>query len=375
MSGQQGAQSPVPVVMLLEELDFGGTQRQTLELAARLDRTRFAPRLAALHMGNRDLADKAADLGLDCIFLTDRAAFHPALALPALWRFLARERPPLLHLLTALPNIWGRIFGRCLRLPGVIAACRGGAAVSQQHERLLWRLAGLHICNSAAVHERLLRTGVPQERALCIPNGVDTDFFSSAARPSGAPVILCVARMAPEKNHAMLLRAFARVLERLPRAILHLAGEGRVKRELREMASTGTLRGKVHLHAGSTDMRPLYHQAQVAVLASSTESMPNALLEAMACGLPVAATRVGGVPEIVEHEKTGLLVPPGDDEAMAAVLIRLLENETERTRLGRAGRARVLEHFSLRAMVGSHEQAYDLVLRGRNGPHCAAREG
>lgn len=363
-----GRASPVPVTFLLEELDFGGTQTQTLELAARLDRTRFLPKLVMLCRGRMDLWDRARGRGLECLALTDDLAFRPWRALPALWRHLANERPPLLHLATALPNIWGRIMGRCLRLPAVVANCRGDGALVRQHEALIWRFAGAHVCNSPSLRDRLLRrVRVPDERVFYIPNGVDTDFFHPAGTEPDEPSLLCIARMAPDKNHPLLLRAFARVLHRVPDAVLHLVGEGREKTRIKALAAAPELQGRVHFHPGNADVRPLLRKAQVFVLASDYEGMPNVLLEAMACGLPVAATRAGGVPELVIHEQTGLLADCGDSEGLAGAMTRLLISAGERAAFGRAGRERALARHSLQAMVKAHEKVYEAVLRG-TGP-------
>ncbi len=364
-----GAPPPAPLVFLLEDLEFGGTQRQTLELASRLDRSRFSPRLAVLRKGPVDLAARAEALGLPCRFLTEGGSFNPLRVLPALWRYLAEERPPLLQLMTALPNIWGRILGASLRLPGVIACCRGLSDVRGPREHWLRHLAKVHICNAEAIREPLLRKfGVPEERVFLIPNGVDTDFFAPAPEPC-APALLCIARMAPVKNHGLLLRAFARVLEHMPEAVLHLVGEGEEKEAVRGMAGGPEFRGRVIFHPGSADVRPFLRLAQVFVLPSDYEGTPNALLEAMACGLPVAATRTGGSAEAVLHERTGLLTPVRDAGALARSLLRLLASPDERAAFGRAGRARVLERYSLDSLVRGHERVYEFVLQGGGGTH------
>lgn len=349
--------------MLLEDLEFGGTQRQTLELASRLDRERFAPRLVTLRRGPMDLEDRARSLGLSLHVLSDRDSFAPLDVLPALWRYLGRERPPLLHLLTALPNIWGRVLGCGLRLPGIIASCRGLASVRNQHERWLKNLARVHICNAKAIRDALVhRAGLPGERVVNIPNGIAVDLFQPAGTEPDAPALLCVARLARVKNHPMLLRAFAKVLASFPEASLHLLGEGEDKDAIRELASASDLRGRVLFHPGTEDVLPFLHRARIFVLASDYEGTPNALLEAMACALPVIATRTGGNAEAVQHEQTGLLVPCGDAEAMAQAMLRLLRRSEERSAFGRAGRDRVLLRYSMDAMVRAHEAVYERVL-------------
>ncbi|MDR1945575.1 MAG: glycosyltransferase [Desulfovibrio sp.] len=360
--------SPVPLVFLLEDLDFGGTQRQTLELASRLDRRRFEPLLVTLHGGSGDLLPEAASRGLKHLSLTDGPVFRVSRALPALWQFLARERPPLLQLLTVLPNIWGRIFGRLLRLPAVIACCRSLTAAGDQHERLLHRQADAHICNAEAVRDILKqKIRIPGHRVFYIPNGVDTEYFRPPDAEAERPSVLCTARLAPVKNHALLLEAFARVLRDRPDAELHLAGDGVLREKILEMSRRTPLRGKVFLHGNCRNVRELLHKAQLFVLASDNEGTPNAVLEAMSCALPVLATNVGGNAEAVLHERTGLLFPAGDPAAAADGMLRMLNDAGERARFGRAGRERALEAYSWRAMVEKHEEVYERTLHGRAG--------
>ncbi|MDR2488292.1 MAG: glycosyltransferase [Desulfovibrio sp.] len=355
--------SCVPVTFLLEDMDFGGTQTQMLELAVRLDKTRFLPRLITLRRGRADLWARAKAGGVDCLALDDGIVFRPSRALPALWRYLEKERPPLLHLATALPNIWGRIMGRLLRLPGIIANCRGGNSIRRQHERWLWPFAGVHICNSSLLQEQLRRhTRLPEERIVYIPNGVDTDFFHPADAVPEELALLCIARMVPDKNHPLLLRAFSRVLHYAPDAVLHLVGEGRERARVEALAAAPELRGRVRFHSGSADVRPLLHQSRIFVLASDYESTPNVLLEAMACGLPVAATRAGGVSELVIHGQTGFLTDCGDSGALADAVLRLLNEPDLRRAFGGAGRERALARYSLRAMAEAHERVYESLL-------------
>ena len=353
----------VPVVFLLEDLDVGGTQTQTLELAARLDPARFVPTLVTLRAGSGAFAERAASRGLDWLPLTR----HPgpirfSRALPALWRYLAAEKPPLVQLLTVLPNIWGRVFGRLVGLPGIIGCCRGVSAVRGQHEGLLGGIPAAHIGNARSICDALARLPrVAAERVFFIPNGVDTDYFVPAPEETREPIVLCVARWVPVKNHRLLLEAFARVRGVMPGAKLHLVGEGECEGELRRLAASGPPESVVFLPAG-TDVRPHYQGAQVFVLSSDHEGTPNAVLEAMACGLPVAATRAGGVAEAVAHGESGFLCDTGDAGALANGMLRLLTEPDTRRAFGRAGRARAEERYGMAPMVRAHEAVYDMVL-------------
>lgn len=354
------------VVYLLEELNFGGTQRQTLELAARLDRRRFAPVIWTFCGGKPDLLDWAGQHDITVLPLTPHPTFRPQAALPALWRQLKATRPELIHLCTALPNIWGRIMSALRGLPRIVASCRSGTAIGNQHERFLWRLAHVHICNTRPLRRTLIENiGLPAERVVHIPNGVDTEHFSPAPILPDSPDIVCVGRMVPDKDHATLLEAFARVLTVVPQARLHLVGQGRLEPSIRARAARSDCRDRVIFLPGDTDLRPILRKARVFVLASASEGLPNVLLEAMACALPVVGTRVGGIPELIEDNLNGLLAAPADPESLAVHLVRLLGDHEACTRLGRAGRERAVSDYSHITMVSQHENVYTKLMERR----------
>ena len=345
------------MVFLLQDLKYGGTQRQTLELVKGLDRERFRPQVWTLAQG-RDLTPLARQWGIEPLSLGEGALVGP-LALARLWRALHRGRADLLVLLTVVPNIWGRLLGRTVAGLGIVGNCRNGA-VWRQHERLLWPLAHGLIANSRAVGEFVAQGyGISGERVRTILNGVDSDFFRPAdAPPPGGPAVLSVARMVRDKDQATLIAAFARVVQEHPRARLMLVGEGPLKEGLRALAEKTLPPGSFSFPPTGTDIRAHYREARVVALSSVHESLPNVILEAMACGLPVVATQVGGTDELIGQGQTGFLVRPWDPEAMARALCRILENPALGTELGRAGRKRAVEEFPLERMVRGHEELF-----------------
>lgn len=358
---------PLRVLFLMEDLCFGGTQRQTLELARRLDRERFTPAMLTL-TGPTDLDADARQAGISVEHLgaTRRAA---AFFFLRLGRALRRAEPDILVPCTALPNIWGRIWGRLNRVPVIVGTCRGGGGPKRQHERVLWRQSDHLICNSEALHQTLRSLGVPAPRLSYIPNGVDSGFFTPAATPPSRrePLILCVARLARDKDHLTLLRAFERVLQERPEARLRIVGDGPEEHALRQWAASSAAGGRVDFLPGGLDMREHYAQARMFALSSVREGQPNVILEAMAAGLPVCATAVGGIPRLVEENASGLLSPSGDAEALARNCLRLLEDPALGDAMGRAGRGRVERDFSFTAMVDAHQALFSRLWaeRGR----------
>lgn len=345
------------ILFLMEDLCYGGTQRQMLELARRLDRSRFAPIMLTL-TGPTDLDAVAREAGIEVHHLgrgRRPAPFFFARLGPA----LRALRPHVLVPCTALPNIWGRLWGRALGLP-VLGTVRGGGGPKRQHERFLWRLTRHMVCNSEALRDVLYGLGVPAAHVTCIPNGVDTAHFAAPASPvsSRPPHILCVARLAGDKDHVTLFRAFARVLERHPGAVLRLVGDGPEEARLRQWASAHAAGGRIEFLPGRPDVRDEYARARLFALTSVREGQPNVLLEAMSCGLPLCATAVGGIPRLVTPGENGFLVEAGDDAALAAHMCRLLDDPALGDRLGRAGRERVERDFSFARMVSAHEALF-----------------
>jgi len=359
---------PLRLVLLLQDLLFGGTQRQTLELARRLDRTRFQVEVWLLMAGD-DLVPLARRWEIPLVWLSRHSWVGPV-SLANLWRRLRSTPVEALMLLTVVPNIWGRLLGRLARIPVIVGNCRGGTAPRLQRERWLWPLADRVICNSAAMQSHLSREfGVPPHRLAMIHNGVDLEYFrppASGHRPNPGSV-LSVARFVPDKDHETLIRAFRLVAQDHPETELWLVGDGPEKEAIRQLAAEMLPPGAVRFFPGQEDLRPFFEQAGLFVLSSVREALPNVVLEAMAAGLPVVATRVGGLPELVTPGTTGWLVPPRDPAALAAAISRLLDAPQALDDFGRAGRQRAVQSYSFAAMVRGHEEVLERLFREKGG--------
>jgi len=349
---------PIKTVLLLQDLELGGTQRHALELAKRLDPARFDTQVWTL-MGGEGFLPTARRYGLTVRQLSHAPAVGPG-GLWGLWRGLSLFKPGVLMALTVVPNIWGRVLGRLARVPVVVANCRGGDDLWRQHEALLKNFAHFHICNARALKDALTeRYRLPQERVEVIPTGVDTDYFAPGAGREDAPdssrcVILCLARLAPIKDHETLIRAFELIHPRHPNARLRLVGDGELRQELARRLAESPARAAMELLSGVPDPRPHFAAADVVALSSTNEGMPNVLLEAMGMGLPCVGTAVGGVPEVIRSGSTGFVVPKQDPQAMAQALEMLVENQELRQRFGQAGRQAALKDHSLESVAARH---------------------
>lgn len=200
--------------------------------------------------------------------------------------------------------------------------------------------------------------GISEGRIKVIYNGIDPDAFppadaasrSRARRLIGVddetPLVMQVARFHPVKDHETAVRGFAKTVKSIPSALLCLVGDGGEREAIETLCGELVIRENVRFLGVRDDVAQLIPGADVFMLSSLSEGVSVTLLEAMATGLPIVATDVGGNPEVVEHGTTGLLSPRGDHEALAANLVTLLQDPAQRQAFGRAGRARLLEIFT-----------------------------
>ena len=353
MNAPNISRTPLKLAVLLQDLHFGGTQRYAIHLLRGLDRTLFAPELWVLNSGG-ELEPEALACGAPVVRISRRPPGSP-LALPPLARKILRSRPDILYTLTVVPNIWGRLFGRMAGVPAIIAGFR--ALAPAQWESLLWRCSDRLICNAEVLRQRAVHHhGVQADRVAVVPNCVDTERFRPPEATPGEPRIVSVARLVPDKSPLVLLKAFALVRREIAEARLTLVGEGPLLPQVLACMSELGLRDAVDLLPGCGEVRPHLAQARIFVLASHREGSPNAILEAMASGLPVVAARTGGIPELVDHDRTGLLVEPESPADFARALVRLLQNESLCAAMGAAGRDKALRRHAPDVMVRATER-------------------
>jgi sugar transferase (PEP-CTERM/EpsH1 system associated) len=241
--------------------------------------------------------------------------------------------------------------------------------------RLLAPLVSRFVTVSLDLRRWLVTTvGIPAHKVVTIHNGVDTARFSPAdsseARealglPIGATVIGTIGRLDPVKDQAGLIEAFSGLAESGSTPILAIVGEGPSRPSLEEQIRRRGLSQRVRLFGERRDVATVLRAFDIFVLPSRAEGMSNTILEAMATGLPVVATDVGGNPELVEPETTGQLVPPGDPHALEAGLRAYVADSYLRRSQGKAGRERVLQQFSLDRMAQAHAGLYSSLCRAR----------
>lgn len=347
-------QAPYKLVLVLQDLEFGGTQRYALNLLQHIDRTLFEPELWVLR-GGEDMSLIAEQTGVKIQWFSKNSWVTPS-ALYRFFHYLASNKPMFLYSLTVVPNIWARIFGRILSVPIIISSYRN--LVAKQYESILWPLSTHIICNAEVIRLKLIKKHrVRENRISVVSNGVDTDyFFPDYTKQSSLPTIMYAGRLVKQKDLLTLLDSFRIIQQKIPDAKLLIIGNGNERRHLEHFVRQHSLEKQVSLIAGTMDIREYMQRAQVFLLSSLYEGSPNILIEAMACGLPVVATRTSGIPELIEHGVNGYLVSPGDFKSMAEVTIRLLQKNNIREEIGKKARNRVMASHELEKCVRMTEK-------------------
>ncbi len=245
-----------------------------------------------------------------------------------------------------------------------------GIALRVYHvlDRLVVRRFDRIVAVSDKIARSLQRSGVPREKVTTIPNGIDLSAFARPA--SGVPisdrpgrVVGLVGRLTPQKGPEYFLRAARSVLDALPDVVFAFIGGGPERERLEALSRELGIERSVVFAGQRNDMPAVYASLDLVVLPSINEGLPMALIEALAARRPVVATRVGAVPELIEHERTGLLVEPRDVAGLQAAIRRLLTDSELGRRLGENGHVLVNQRFSAEAMAQSYLSLYLDVLK------------
>jgi glycosyltransferase involved in cell wall biosynthesis/peptidoglycan/xylan/chitin deacetylase (PgdA/CDA1 family) len=277
---------------------------------------------------------------------------------------LRRERVTVVHTHTLDAMLYGGLAGHLARVPRLVHTQHNRfLETASTGDRLQFRMAARLFHDIVAVsgdtRQVAVRAGASRGKIVTIPNGVEVGPAVRRDRGDRGPVVVgALARLSREKGLDHLVRAFAHVVRRAPGTRLRIAGDGPQRGELESLSRSLGLEHAVEFLGHRGDVADVLAGFDVFTLPSRSEGVPLALLEAMASGLPAVASRIGGVPEVLD-EASGMLVAPGDEEALANAIVALADDPVARCRRGAAARARVESEFTLDVMAERYRALYE----------------
>jgi len=346
-------------------LRTGGLEKLLAQFARHHDRARLRPVFVSLREGGPP-AEEIRATGAEVHLLGEpRGKWDET---RRLGRLLARVRPDVVHTHNLHAHFYGSLAARLAGVPAVIHTRHGVALGDSRHGRLLFWMGCRLADRVVSVSEDSARLSVAQGRlrpgrSVTVWNGIDLSAFPCRGPMAGGPLIT-VARIEPVKDLETLLRALEIARRAMPGLRLTVVGDGSQRAALERLAGDLGLRDAIAFLGERHDVAALLAEAAAFVSSSKTEGVSLTILEAMATGLPVIATHVGGNPEVVEDDVTGLLVPPRDATALAEAMVSIARDPARAAAMGRAGRARAERHFEVGQMVRTYERMYMEVLAG-----------
>lgn len=351
------------------ERGWRGGERQALWLAQSLEGCGHPSIVAA--RPDEPLARRAREAGLEVAPSSPRFEADPAAVLE-LRRRLRQSRTDIVHAHTGHAVGLGALATLGTRVKLVVSRRVDFPLRRNVGTRWKYGRAAAIIAISRAVADVLTRSGVASERITIIPDGVDVHRVIAPAPPAtlsslgaraGEPLVVQVAQLVPHKDPLNFVHAVAAARERVPSLQALLVGDGPLRSEVSAAIRALHLEDTLHATGYRQDADALLAAADVVVLSSREEGMGSVLLDALFLGKPVAATRAGGIPEVISHGDTGLLSPVGDASALGAQIASLLEDRPLAARLAAAARARA-EDFSIERLTDRTLAVYERVLSG-----------
>ncbi|MHB1287245.1 MAG: glycosyltransferase [Leptospirales bacterium] len=378
---EEGKIAPVRVLYFIDNLRAGGgSQRYIYELVRIARKIGIAPHICTLEEGG-DYYTEILHSGVPTFSLSLPRINSPRAIgkLVTLVRWIRHQRIQVIHTFQTNPNVFGTLAGRLAGIKVITSrrdlgnfGMRGSKSLTIFEEKVINPLAHRIMANSKAVFDATHRQeGISTEKMVLIRNGIDAGRFrpdpdrkwrTSLGIPENALVFGTVSGLRKIKAVDLLLQAFRSVRERVPEAFLIVAGDGPEASDLHTMAQRLKIMDSLKFLGRRLDVETILPAFDVFVMSSLSEGFPNAVLEAMACGVPVIATSVGGIRELVIPEETGRLVPPNNIKELVEAMVRIAENPSVRAEFSLNARQYVEKHFQFETIAHQLKEMYREVL-------------
>ncbi len=372
------------IIYIITSTGIGGAEKILYQTVTGMDYNKY-------HVSTCSLKEKGEiarylekqGIAIHCLNMANKEGFagwlSTTVALVRLLFFLKKMKPTIVHSFLFRANILARIAGYLTGVPIIISSIRvmGG---EKRYFHFIERITSFMVDHYIAVSESvkcyvMQKSKISDKNISVIYNGIDIknhNYLSVKnvkmpfAVEEGDDILVTVGRLHKQKGHAYLLHAISKVVKEIPKIKLLIIGKGEEENKLKDLAKSLDLTNEIIFVGLRHDVKKLLSLARLFILPSLWEGMPNVLLEAMAAGKAVIATEVGGIPEVVVHGETGILVPPEDSDALAKSIKYLLQDEIKINKMGETGRVQVEKHFTIAKMLERTEILYQKLLKEKS---------
>lgn len=358
------------VLQLIESWGPGGAEKVVLELAKRMDRSRFHPLVGLLHTGW--LHQQLERYGIETFLLDNNYACDP-IFLWKLWKLVKDKGVDMIHSHEFTMNVYGALAARVAGIPSLVTVHGSQYYPDKKRRRKAYQWVASFPRTELVTVSRSLQkyfcgvTGVNPANVHTVYNGVDCSIFNGRGSrepyvqydKTAGPIIGTIGNLYPDKGHIFLIRAASLLAARLPSARILIIGKNTPFRsELESEAKKLNVEDNIQFLGFQEDVSSILKRLDIFVLPSLHETFSIAVIEAMAVGLPVIATRCGGPEEIIADGVNGVLVPPRDHQAIAEKMFLLLRDAELRQKVARKAREQVVKNYTLETMTSHYQNLY-----------------
>ena len=372
----------VTLLYVIDNMEFGGGERVFLQLASAL-RDHFKVFVAASPGGRFEEGLSGLGIRLIPVDMRQRPSFKP---ISELVRIIKEKKITLVHSQGGRADFFARVAGKMARVPYIVSTVampvegydvgRWRKAVYIFLDRLTERYVDRFIVVSEVLKETLIKGHkIPPHKVVRIYNGIEIGQYRHDATyadlrkewgvPSHVPLIGAIGRLVWQKGLTHLLQAMPLVFQEYPDTRLILVGDGPLQEDLRDQVRDLGIEASVFFVGFRIDIPAVLAALDLLVVPSVLEGFPMTTLEAMAMAKPIVASDINGVREQIENGRTGILVPPGDPQALAEGIKQMLKDRTQAKNLGTEARKHLEEMFDIKQQVALHEEVYEELLKSR----------
>jgi glycosyltransferase involved in cell wall biosynthesis len=357
---------PIKILFCIDNLARGGTELQLIGLIERLDPNLYKPYLLTIRETELSLTPKNCQhlqWNLKSLF-----SLTGVKTLFRLIRFLQHEKIQIVQSYFQDSTILAGLAAYIARVPVRIACFRDMGFWNTKSQaiilRNIYRLMTGFICNAYVVRDYFVESfGISKEKSVILRNGIDVESLPFTPHRLPCYHVGIVGNMTRQvKRTDLFIKAAAIVAKEHPKITWHIIGDGRMRPELEQLAKNLNVFEKLHFAGRVSNVASYLEKLDIGVICSDSEGLSNALLEYMFKGVAAIVTDVGGNPELIENEKTGLLIPPDDEQALARAIIRIIENASLRSSAVKAARLKAEEEYSWDKCMAAHNKVYQSML-------------